>query len=155
MAPVGDDLVGAIEEEGGAQQGRPHHHPTPHHLGGNRRQLLDHRCAVIVTPNLRSCCPQSFSRGGLYLKVNWLLWSMYDGLLWSVKNGLLWYMGHTSMSQFHTEWSHFWRQMVTIDYDGVSTHLMIILMIELGIWVIRACANFIRRGPTFGGKWLL
>ena len=34
--------------------------------------------------------------------------------------------------------------MVTTDYDGVSTKLMIILMIELGIWVIRACANFIR-----------
>ena len=33
--------------------------------------------------------------------------------------------------------------MVTIDYDGVSTHLMIILMIELGIWVIRASGNFI------------
>ena len=32
--------------------------------------------------------------------------------------------------------------MVTIDYDGVSTHLMIILMIELGIWVILACPNF-------------
>ena len=60
-------------------------------------------------------------------------------------------MGYTSMSQFHTEWSHFWRQMVTIDYDGVSTHLMIILMIELGIWVILACPNFIRSGDTFGG----
>ena len=33
---------------------------------------------------------------GLYLKVNWLLRSVYDGLLW--------YMGHTSMCQFHTEW---------------------------------------------------
>ena len=43
--------------------------------------------------------------------------------------------------------------MVTTDYDGVSTHLMIILMIELSIWVIRACANFIRSGDTFGGKW--
>ena len=37
--------------------------------------------------------------------------------------------------------------MVTIDYDGVSTDLMIILMIEFGIWVIRAtaaksCAEF-------------
>ena len=30
-------------------------------------------------------CPQSFSGGGLYLKVKWLLWSVYDGLLWSVK----------------------------------------------------------------------
>ena len=28
--------------------------------------------------------------------------------------------------------------MVTIDYDGVSTHLMIILMIELGIGVVPA-----------------
>ena len=43
--------------------------------------------------------------------------------------------------------------MVTVDYDGVSTKLMIILMIELGIWVIRACPNFIRSGPTFQGKW--
>ena len=29
--------------------------------------------------------------------------------------------------------------MVTIDYGGVSTKFMIILTIELGIWVIRAC----------------
>ena len=36
--------------------------------------------------------------------------------------------------------------MVTIDYDGVSTHLMIILMIEFGIWVILATGNFIRGG---------
>ena len=45
--------------------------------------------------------------------------------------------------------------MVTVDYDGVSTHLMIILMIEFGIWVIRVSGNFIRSGHTFGGKWLL
>ena len=45
-------------------------------------------------------------------------------------------MGYTSMCQFHTGWSHFSRQMVTIDYDGVSTHLMIILMIELGIYMV-------------------
>ena len=64
-------------------------------------------------------------------------------------------MGHTSKWQFHTERSYFWRQMVTVDYDGVSTHLMIILMIEFGIWVIRVSGNFIRSGHTFGGKWLL
>ena len=58
-------------------------------------------------------CPQSFSRGGLYLNGSWLLWSVYDGLLW--------YMGDMSMSQFHTGWSHFSRLMVTKDYDGVST----------------------------------
>ena len=48
-------------------------------------------------------------------------------------------------------------KMVTIDYDGVSTHLMIILMIELGIWVILASGNFIRSSHTLalGGKWLL
>ena len=76
-------------------------------------------------------CPQSFSGGGLYLKVNWLLWSVcdgllwcvYDGLLWRVKNGFLWYMGHTSNWQFHTEGSHFWRLMVTVDYDGSSTKI--------------------------------
>ena len=50
-----------------------------------------------------------------------LLWSVYDGLLWSVMNVLLWHMGHTSMCQFHTGWSHFWRLIVTVDYDGVST----------------------------------
>ena len=60
----------------------------------------------------------------------------YDGVSTKIDDNLddwAWYMGHTSMSQFHTEWWHFSRQMVTIDYDGVSTHLMIILMIELGI----------------------
>ena len=31
----------------------------------------------------------------------------------------------------------------------------LILMIELGVWVIQACANFIRGGDTFQGKWLL
>ena len=59
------------------------------------------------------------------------------------------YYGIWVMCQFHTEWSHFWRQMVTVDYDGVSTKLMIILMIELGIWVIRACPNFIRARDVF------
>ena len=58
-------------------------------------------------------------------------------------------MGHTSMCQFHTGWSHFWRLMIAVDYDGVSTYLMIILMIELGIWVIRASGNFIRVRDVF------
>ena len=35
-APVGEDLVGAIEDEGGAQQGRPHH-LAPHRLDVNHR----------------------------------------------------------------------------------------------------------------------
>ena len=30
-------------------------------------------------------------------------------------------MGYTTKWQFHTEGSHFWRQMVTIDFDGFST----------------------------------
>ena len=60
-------------------------------------------------------CPQSFSGGGLYLNGSWLLWSMYDGLLW--------YIGLTSMCQFHTGWSHFWRLAVSVDYDGVSTKI--------------------------------
>ena len=38
--------------------------------------------------------------------------------------------------------------MGTVDYDGVSTKMMIILMIELGIWVKRACADF-RVVPLF------
>ena len=32
-------------------------------------------------------------------------------------------MGHTSMRQFHTGWSHFPRLMVPKDCDGVSTKI--------------------------------
>ena len=32
-------------------------------------------------------CPQSFSGGGLYLKVKWFLWSVCDGLLWDMYAG--------------------------------------------------------------------
>ena len=63
-------------------------------------------------------CPQSFSGGGLYLNVNWLLWSVSDGLLW--------YMGHTSKWQFHAGLSRFltaagycwkWWSINEIDYS--------------------------------------
>ena len=59
--------------------------------GGARHQQVvgaDQACRsplLNVTPVSSIYCPQSFSGGGLYLKVKWLLWS--------VKNGLLWYMG--------------------------------------------------------------
>ena len=46
------------------------------------------------------------------------------------------------------------RQMVTVDYDGVSTKLMIILMIVLGIWVIRVSGNFIRNLAWWHGMTL-
>ena len=59
------------------------------------------------------------------------------------------YMGHTSMCQFHTGLSRFWQLLVTIENDDVSTKLIIIFIIELGIWVIRACANFIRGCHVF------
>ena len=49
----------------------------------------------------------------------------------------------------------FWQVLVTIENYDVSTELIIIFIIELGIWVILACPNFIRSGDTFGGKWLL
>ena len=42
-----------------------------------------------------------------------------------------------------------------MDIDDMSKESVVIFIIELGIWVIRACANFIRSGHTFGGKWLL
>ena len=62
-----------------------------------------------------------------------------EGLPWSAlvlrKFGL-------GQFQFHTEWSHFSTLIVSIDYDGVSTKLMTILMIVLSIWVILACPNF-------------
>ena len=50
----------------------------------------------------------------------------YDGVSTTIDDNLDdldWYMGHTSMSQFHTGWSHFWRLMVTVDYDDVSTRI--------------------------------
>ena len=48
-------------------------------------------------------------------------------------------IGYTSMS-------HFW---VTIENYDVSTELIIIFIIELGIWVILACPNFIRVRDVF------
>ena len=52
-------------------------------------------------------------------------------------------MGHTSKWQFHTQWSHFWRQMVTVDYDSVSTHLMIIQRgIFLFSWSLETPTDF-------------
>ena len=46
----------------------------------------------------------------------------------------------------------FWQLLVTVEYDDVSTKLIMIFIIELGIWVIQACANFIRGCHVF---WLL
>ena len=58
-----------------------------------------------------------------------------DGLLWSVYNGLLWSV-----------------------YDWTMVVLPWLLWIMMGvwyyrvtIWVIRACANFLRGGDTFQG----
>ena len=50
-------------------------------------------------------------------------------------------MGHTSKWQIWVQWSHFSRLLVTVDFDGLSTKLIIIFIIELGIWVIRASGN--------------
>ena len=35
-------------------------------------------CESVLLP------PKASAEGGLYLNVNWLLWSVYGGLLWSV-----------------------------------------------------------------------
>ena len=43
----------------------------------------------------------------------------------------------------------FWQLLVTVENDDLSTKLIIIFIIELGIWVIRACANFIRGCHVF------
>ena len=45
--------------------------------------------------------------------------------------------------------SHFWRLLVSVDFDGPSTKLIMIFIIELGIWVIRASGNFGCNGGTF------
>jgi len=43
----------------------------------------------------------------------------------------------------------FWRLLVTVENDDVSTKLITIFIKELGIWVILACANFIRVRDVF------
>ena len=50
----------------------------------------------------------------------------YDGVstrIDEILNDSAWYMAYTSMCQFHTGWSHFWRLIFTVDYDGVSTRI--------------------------------
>ena len=59
------------------------------------------------------------------------------------------------MSQIHVQRSHFSRLLVTVDFDGLSTELIIIFIIELGIWVIRASGNLGCSGDTFQGCCLL
>ena len=79
----------------------------------------------------------------------------YDGVSTTINDNLndwTWFMGHTSMSQFHTGWWHFWRLMVTVAHDGVSIEIDD----KLNDWAwymghIRACANFIQGGDTFQG----
>ena len=62
-------------------------------------------------------------------------------------------MGHTSMSQFHTGWGRFLTAAGltsnTVENDDVSTKLIIIFIVELGIWVVRAGGNFIRGYHVF------
>ena len=55
-------------------------------------------------------------------------------------------MGHTSMSQFHKGYGRFLTAsvLVTLENDDVSTRLITIFIVELSIWVIPACPNFIR-----------
>ena len=68
-------------------------------LGSRARVVIEISALKEINSNGGEIyCPQSFSRGGLYLNGSWLLWSVYDGLLlsvydWlllSVKKGLLW-----------------------------------------------------------------
>ena len=63
-----------------------------------------------------------------------------------------WYMGDTSMSQFHTGVGRFLAAAGFCRKWWCINKLIIILIIELGIWVIQACANFIRGCHVF---WLL
>ena len=69
-------------------------------------------------------------------------------------NGLPWYMGHTSKWQFRVQCHVFWRLLVTIENDVLSTKLIIIFIIVLGIWVIRASGNLGCSVTFFGGCWL-
>ena len=50
---------------------------------------------------------------------NYRLWWIFNKIDDNL-NDWSWYMGYTSKWQFYTEGSHFWRQMVTIDYDELA-----------------------------------
>ena len=69
-------------------------------------------------PKLVGGGTKTFSRTGYLYTVERVEWVTMEREEW-----LLWYMGHTSMSQFHTRWWHFSRLIVTVDYDGVSTEI--------------------------------
>ena len=75
--------------------------------------------------------PKASAEGGLYLKWNWLLWSVYDGLLWSVYDGLLWisiwlvtvvYGSYEHVPFLYGVCHVFWQLLVTIENDDVSTN---------------------------------
>ena len=72
-------------------------------------------------------------------------------------------MGSSEMSQIHVLWSHFWRQLVTVDFDDVSLFkdaatieiYMLSPPVVLAIGGLPKCAKFTCSGHTFGGCWLL
>ena len=67
----------------------------------------------------------------------------------------VWYMGHTSKWQIHTVTTIFWQLLVTVENDDLSTKLITIFIIELGIWVTRASGNFGCSVPFFDSCRLL
>ena len=57
---------------------------------------------------------------------------MYDGLLWSVYEGLLW----LCMKGY---------------YEALKVESVVVFIIELGIWVVRASGTSTAKVPHFGG----
>ena len=67
------------------------------------------------------------------------------------------------MCQIHTQWLHFWRQWVIVDFDDILytngwllDHIIIVIfIIGCAIGGLQKCPKFIRSGDTFGGNGLL
>ena len=67
------------------------------------------------------------------------------------------------MSQIHTQGSHFWRLLVTVDFDdGFNRkmcsvdHIIIVVYInDVAIGGLPKCPKFGCSGHTFEGCWLL
>ena len=65
------------------------------------------------------------------------------------------------MCQIHVQWSHFWRLLVTVNFDDSfntkvwSVDQIIIVIYINGACYVGSCAKFTCSGHTFGGCWLL
>ena len=82
-------------------------------------------------------------------------WGMFFGgvrLLWTMMIFQKKLLSFSSLSLVYGPYGVgdvFWRWQITMNNDDISKESTVIFIIELGIWPIRACPNFIRGGGRF------